>query len=506
MRRLATSADRRYPARGGSIRRILTLLGVLLAALALLVVLLFANWARKPSRQVTVEPAPVAIDGRAVAEVLAEAVRLPTISADVTGPDAASLEALHRLLIERYPRAHAALERRVVAGHSLLYTWRGSDPSLPPALLMAHLDVVPIDDADSWSHPAFAGHLEGDVLYGRGTLDDKQSVVMQLAAVEHLLARGFAPRRTTYLAFGHDEEVGGTGAAAIARLLREQGIRLHVVLDEGGVVMDDVFDGLDAPAALVGISEKGYASVEIVAHDTGGHSSMPPDSTAAGQIAAAVVALEASPRPASLDGPTGAMMDHLGPELSLPMGLVMGNRWLLGPVIERIMAGKPKTNATLRTTTAVTMLEGSIKDNVLPQSARAVVNFRIAPGDSVAGVLQHVRDTVGPQLQVTLLDGIGSEPSPVSRIDGPPWHALATTVRQTWPDAVVAPYLVLGATDARHFADLSEAVYRFAPVRLTSEDLDGIHGTDEHISVQNLTDGTAFYVRLVRTLSEAPSP
>ncbi|MBX2802927.1 MAG: M20 family peptidase [Myxococcales bacterium] len=478
---------------------VVRIVGALVAAVGLLVGVLLVIWGTTSSKQRAVEALPVTVDAEPVIDALAAAVRLQTVSRTagvVESPEA--FDALQALLEERFPLLHGALAKEVVDGHSLLFRWEGTDGSLQPGLLLSHQDVVPVEALQSWDHPPFSGARASGSVYGRGTLDNKGNLITQFAAVESLLGQGFAPARTLYLVSGHDEEVSGAGAKAIAELLERRGVSLAFVLDEGGTVADGVFDGLEAPVALIGVSEKGYASVEVVAQGSGGHSSMPPPHTAAGRIGAAAVALESNPLPATLDGPTGLMIDALGPELGLPMGLVFTNRWLLGGVVTSVMAGDPKTNATIRTTTAVTMLQGSIKDNVLPQRARLVVNFRIAPGHTKESVLEHVRRTVGPDLAVALLGGIGSDPSPISEVQGAPWEALNTAIRQTWPTAVVAPYLTVGATDARHFTDLSRHVYRFTPARLTSDDLGTMHGNNEHISEANVADSTAFYVRFVQ--------
>lgn len=478
--------------------RVVRALGGLAAIGGLFVVALLGNTLRKGSVQRPPPPArAVVVDVDAVASTLGEAVRLRTISHTGGHVDAEAHDALRALLEARFPRSHEALTR-VELGPTLLYRWEGSDSSLAPGLLMAHQDVVPVEDPSVWSKPPFSGAIADGHVWGRGTLDDKQNIVGQLAAVELLLAEGFRPRRTMYFAFGHDEEVGGSGAEAVDDHLARQGIALAFVLDEGGVVTEGVMNGLDVPAAMVGIAEKGYASVEVTAHHTGGHSSMPPPHSAVGTLAKALVAIEDHPLPAHLDGPTGTMLDTVGPELAFPLRVVMANRWLFGPVVEATMSGKPSTNATLRTTTAVTMAQGSPQDNVLPQEARGVVNFRIVPGDTTATVLDHVRDVVPEGVDVAIYPGsIASDPAPVSATDGPAWDALSDSIRQTFPGAVVSPYLTVGATDARHLVERSERVWRFSPMQLTADDLPRIHGIDERLSLLNVERMVQFYVRFL---------
>lgn len=472
-------------------------LGIPAALVGGLALVLLGNTFRKGSRQVEAPPLDVSVDAGPVADTLAAAVRIRTVSHSDGTVDHAAHAELHQLLVDRFPRVHETLHREVL-GDTLLYRWDGSDAALAPGLLMAHQDVVPVEDPSVWTHGPFSGAIVDGYVWGRGTLDDKQNLIGQLAAVEQLLGQGFAPKRTLYFGFGHDEEVGGRGAQAIASHLERRDVQLEFVLDEGGAVAVGVMAGLSAPVATIGISEKGYASVQITAKSEGGHSSMPPPHSALGRVAEALVAVESHPLPARWDGPTGVMLDTVGPDMDFGLRLVMANRWLLGPIVQSKMEAKRSTNATLRTTTAVTMASGSPQDNVLPQEAKGVVNFRIAPGDTTESVLQHVRSVTSEHVEVSLYgQGIASDPAPISRTDGPAWDALNRSIRQTWPEAVVTPYLTIGATDARHLVGRSERVWRFSPVASTSEDLARIHGIDERISVEAVGDLVAFYVRLL---------
>ncbi len=480
-----------------------------LAGLTLFVVglagFLLANTLMHTSKQRQVEPVAVDINAEAVAQRLSRAVQLPTVSAQDGKFDGFVFLELHDLLEHAFPLVHSTLKREVVADYSLLYTWQGSDPSLDPLLLMAHQDVVPVEPGteDTWTHPPFSGAIADGAIWGRGTMDDKNNVLAQLEAVEKLLTDGFQPKRTVHLAYGHDEEVGGTGAIAIASLLKERGIELYMVLDEGGAIVADSMPGVSSAPAYVGISEKGYVTVELIARATGGHSSMPPQHTAAGRIGAAVARLESNPMPASVSGPAEEMLDALGPEMDFGMKLVFANRWLLGPIVKSQMLEKPPSAAMLRTTTAVTMLEGSVKENVLPAVARARINFRILPGDSIESVLAHVRETIDDdQIEVISNGDMANEPSPVSRIDGPQFATVARSIREVYPDSPVAPYLVLGATDARHYTGLSDCVYRFTPNALENADLKRIHGTDEAVGLESYANGIAFYVRLLTNAAQ----
>jgi carboxypeptidase PM20D1 len=302
------------------------------------------------------------------------------------------------------------------------------------------------------------------------------------------------------LAFGDDEELGGgnSGAPAIVARLRARGVRPWLVVDEGGAVTRGLVPGVARPVAVVGVAEKGYVSLTLTARGAGGHSSAPPRHTAAGALAAAVARVEARPFAARTDGAATALLARVAPELPFPQRVVVANRWLFGPLLARLLARAPSSDAGQRTTTAVTMLEGSPKDNVLPSRARAVVNFRLMPGDTQQAVLAHVRAAVDdPAIAVRPL-AAGAEASPVSPDTGAAWGALAAAVRQLFPGAAVAPYLVIGATDARHFAAIAPAVYRFSPVPMTARDLERMHGTNERIAAEDYLRAVRFSAQLVR--------
>jgi carboxypeptidase PM20D1 len=341
-------------------------------------------------------------------------------------------------------------------------------------------------------------------------MDDKGAVYCILEAVESLLAEGFRPERTLHLAFGHDEEVGGdAGALAIAQLLAARGVELAWVIDEGGTVADGMVAAIPSPIAVIGIAEKGSVGIELRVEAPGGHSSTPPPQTAIGILAAAIQRLERSPMPARLGDTTRLMLAYLGPELGLPARVALGNPWLFGGVLLRAAARNPALAAMTRTTTAATIFESGVKENVLPRHARAVVNFRILPGDSVQDVADHVRRTIGDE-RVELQIGVRSvprEPSGVSRVDSEAFRTLQLTVGEIFPEAIVAPYLVVGGTDARHFQPLSRDVYRFGPFEYGADALELAHGTDERISIENLARGMRFYRRFIQnSAGRAPIP
>jgi carboxypeptidase PM20D1 len=471
------------------------------ALLVALVAVLTTRAATLRSRQLAAPATqPISFDSAAAAERLADAIRVPTVSTE-RGPAPDSVFAvLHHRLAIGFPRVRSALERDVLGG-SLLYTWRGTDSAAPGIVLTGHLDVVPVDSGSEgrWTHPPFAGVVADGFVWGRGALDDKASVLAILEAIEALLGEGYAPSRTIYLAFGHDEELlGERGAVRLAGRLKERGARVEWLLDEGGTITRGLLPGVSEAVAVIGIAEKGFVNLELVASDAGGHSSTPPRHTAIGRLARAVNRLEADPFPARFAGATGALLTHTAPEMSFPFRLAFANLWLLErPLLARFTAD-PRTAAAVRTTTAVTMISGGTKANVLPVAARAVVNARSLPGDSAAVVAARVRRVVDDaSIEVRVLPGV-SEPSPVSSPESAGYGAVSRTIRQIYPGTVVAPYLVIGGTDARHYVGLTPTVLRFAPGLETASSPPRAHGTDERVGIGEHAQAVRFYAQLIR--------
>lgn len=483
---------------------------VLLAALAVLVLAVAANTLRQGSRQVEVAPAPpLAIDGPSVADKLAGAIRIPTI-AKLDDPQAGAAEfvKLHAYLQQRFPRVHASLTRELVGQYSLLFTWAGSDPQAKPVLWLAHQDVVPIAPGTDgqWQAQPFGGEVKGGFVWGRGAWDNKANLIAQLEAVELLLAEGFRPRQTLYLAFGHDEEVGGLrGAKAIVALLEQRKVRLDYVIDEGLLITEGIMPGLAKPAALVGIAEKGYLSVVLRLPATPGHASMPPPkgTSAIGMMSAALRRIDDEQLPAGIRGVAREMFETLAPEMGGFQRVALSNLWLFGPVVQAQLEKGASTNAMLRTTTALTIVNAGNKDNVLPGLAEATVNFRLLPGDTRDSVMAHVRSKLGSdRFELVALEG-SAEPSPVSPTQSQSYRHIERTIRAVFPGTLVAPGLMIGGTDARHFTGIADHVYRFSPVRAKPEDLPRFHGSNERIAVANLAELTRFYHQLLKSGAQA---
>lgn len=482
--------------------RVLRWIGFALAVgLLVLAVVMGINTARfsdAAPKRVERAPPPPTLDPMTLGR-LAGAVRIPTISHEGGRYDTAAFASLAAYLAQSFPRTHSTLTRETVAGHSLLYRWPGRDREAGPILLAAHMDVVPVEPGTeaNWTHPPFAGVVADGYVWGRGAWDDKSAVVAILEAVERKLAAGWQPARTVYLAFGHDEEVGGQGSQAIAALLKSRGVRLDLVLDEGSMVIDDLLPGVDPAIALIGVAEKGFASVELTTQAEGGHSSMPTADNAIVRLAGAVDRLVANPFPARMIAPLEGTLDRTGPVMDLPMRVVLANRWLTKPLVLRTMADTPSGSAAVRTTTAPTIFMAGTKANVLPQSARAVVNHRLLPGDTVAGVVARDREVVNDaRVKVTAMPG-ARDPSRVSPTDGAAYAAVGRAVARIFPDALVAPSLVIAGTDARNYEPVASAIYRFLPVRSDPTELKRFHGTDERIAVADYARAIAFYDALL---------
>jgi len=475
----------------------------LTALLLLFAVLAFKTVRFKSLQMKTVPAAALEIPGPAV-ERLSQAIRFRTISYEKDQAALADPQAFQAFIdfIDRsFPRVRAGLKKETIGPAGLLYRWQGKNPDLKHILLMAHSDVVPVaaDTEARWTHPPFDGVVADGFIWGRGTMDDKQSLMGILEAVERLLADGFRPERGVDLAFGCDEEILGlAGAAQIARRLRADGRDYEFILDEGLPIMEGGLPGLTRPVALIGTSEKGYASLNLDVTMEGGHSSMPAAQTAIGVLGRAISRLEANPCPTRFEGPTRDMFRYVGAEIPFPQKTIFANLWLFGKLVLARMGGLPATSAVVRTTTAPTIIRGGIKDNVLPASAHGVVNFRILPGDSVAAVVEHARRVIADErVQISVQDG-ATEPSPVSLADSPAFRVLQKTAVEVFPDVLVAPGLMVGATDSRHYIGLSKNIFRFGPDRMTDEDLKRPHGVNERISEAGYKDGIRFYIRLIR--------
>lgn len=475
-----------------------------LVILAIVIVVLICT-ALFTSKQVRVTPVPrIDIDVKGAAERFAGALRYKTISdRDFSRVDTGAFDGFYSYLDREFPLVRANLKKEIVNGYSILYTWKGSDPKAKPILLMGHSDVVPVEPGTEkdWKYPPFAGKIAEGSVWGRGAQDVKVSVMGVLEAFEYLLAKGYKPKRTICMAIGHTEEVRGeNGNGKIVELLKSRGVRFEAVVDEGGFLSKGMIGGIKSPVAIIGTAEKGYLSIEFAVTSEGGHSSMPPKETAVGILCTAISRLEKNPFPLRISGVTKQMLQTVGPEMPFGNKLALANLWLLGRVVKSQLGGSNTMAATMHTTIAPTMLQGSVRENVLPIKATAVVNFRIMPGETIAEVMDRVRAVIKDDRVKLKALPEAMEPSPVTDMGLPAYKTLERTIREVFPGVVVSPFLMVAATDSRLYIPVSESILRFTPRIETSETLGQMHGTNEHLGVDNYGDIVRFFVQLVKNM------
>lgn len=431
---------------------------------------------------------------------LSEAITYKTISyQDRTKFDFTEFDRFISFLQNSYPTVHNQLELEKINDYALVYKWKGTDSTKAPIGLTSHYDVVPVLEGteSNWEQGPFSGAVVDGKIWGRGALDDKIGVIGILEAVEHLLIDQFEPNRDIYLMFGFDEEIGGEeGALAIANTLEDRGIFFDFILDEGGAIVENMVPGVDKPVGVVGISEKGSATAELFIEGSGGHSSQPKDRTNIGRIANAIAKLEETQFKGDLRGPGEDLFEYVAPEMSFGMKYVFANKFIFEPIIESILLKQPASAALIRTTIAPTIFQAGEQYNALPEQASAIINLRLMPGDSLEYVKNFIEKTIDdPGIRVTVT---GSEATKVSSIDNLPFAAIQQAARNVYEEAVIAPYLMFAGSDAKHYDLVSENTYRFLPVQITSEDLNRMHGTNEHISIENYINSIKFYMELMK--------
>lgn len=471
---------------------------LLLAGLFLLIAVILINTFRMPSRQSQVEALPAPEVTPQALQHFQQALAYKTISyGDPSLFDSAQFIGFRKFLESTYPNFHSKLTREIIAGYTLLYKWEGSNPQLKPVILMAHQDVVPIEEATKtmWTVDPFAGEVKEGFIWGRGTTDDKINLISMVEAAEKLLAENFQPERTIYFSFGHDEEIGGKGAIAVAALLKSRNIEAEFVLDEGGIVTLDKMPGITKPLALLGTSEKGYLSLELTVEQAGGHSSMPAEETSIDILTKALVNLRSQPFPSDLTGSTLEGTEFLGPEMPFLQKMAFANQWLFKGVIIGTYEKSPQSNAMVRTTMVPTIIDAGIKDNVVPTVATATVNLRLLPGDASEKVIEAVKRKIGDErVKVKNKNTFLSEATPVSAASGSGFQKVDEAIKKSYPQTITAPFLMIGATDSRYFYDVSKNIIKFSPMI----DPIGFHGIDERVSLESYKTALWFYENLMR--------
>ena len=438
------------------------------------------------------------IDGEAATNNLAASIRFKTIShQDKEKVSPQEFEGFIKWAADTYPEFHSAMQLEMLE-YTLLFKWEGSDNSLAPILLTAHYDVVPVIPGTEsiWEEEPFAGVISNNRIWGRGALDDKSGVVGMMEAATYLIKNNFQPTRTVYFSFGHDEEIGGGGAAQVTEKLKQEGVQLQWSLDEGSFVNRGFFPGVDKLVAPINVAEKGIMNLLIVAKAKGGHSSTPPKKTAVTILADALIKLENEPLPGSLEGLSAVMFDEVSKHMPFGYRFLFANRWLFGGLLDSQMSSTPVINAMIRTTTAPTMLSGSIKSNVLPIEATALINFRLHPRDSIESVTEHVRRVVGSdQVEVRALGGM--EASGVSSWESPGYEIIASSLSKVYGEVVSVPGIMIAASDTRHYSKVADNSFRFNPFSIVPEDMTGFHGTNESIDADSFVAGIKTYVDII---------
>ncbi len=432
---------------------------------------------------------------------LSEAVRFKTVSYTTDSPvDTFAFDGYKNFIQKSYPLVASKLTMEVFNNFSLLYTWKGKNPSLKPMILMAHLDVVPPGDTAAWEKRPFSGENDGNYVWGRGTLDDKAAMISILESVEKLLGEGYVPERTIYLSFGHDEEISGRrGAGTIASTLKERGIHAEYILDEGMAVTKGMVPMIKKPVALIGTAEKGYLSVKLTAEMAGGHSSTPEKESALILINRAVYRLVNYQMKPRVTGPVNDFINYIGPEMPFYAKAIFANKWLFKGIIMNIYKSSGSGNALVRTTTAPTIIQSGVKDNIIPTKAEAVINFRILPGETTGDILVHIEKVVAdPRVKISPFDSEKSEATISSPANAPGFQFILKSLGQTFPEAVISPTMMLGSSDSKHFTAISDNIYRFAPIVVNSEDMARIHGLNERTLISDFKRGIGFYYQLIR--------
>ncbi len=454
------------------------------------------------SRQLNLEPIKKRdIDPLAMSR-LSKSIQIPTVSKDGWVDTIAFLQ-LDTFLQQNYPLVDSLLEEIQIVPMSKVWKWPGKNSKLLPVLLTGHLDVVPIDPItiDQWDHPPFEGAMDDENVYGRGTMDDKVTVLGIMESVEQLLEEGYQPNRSIYFAFGHDEEIGGrNGAQKIAEYFKNENIYFEYAMDEGYLIIEEGMNGLNQPLALIGIAEKGYLSLTLTAKlKEGGHSSMPTGNSAIGILSRGINKLEKNPFPAKINGATKALFRYASPEMSFPYNALFANLWLTDGLLKRVLSGDGATSALIRTTTAPTILKAGVKDNVMPTQASVTINFRILPGETIESVIAQVKKIVDDERIKVEESGFGNpgNPSPVSSTDSLGFQLIQRSIAEVFPEAVICPALAIVMTDGRHYSEVSKDVFRFLPVMIPRSELSRIHGANERISKENYSQSIRFYRRLI---------
>ncbi|MEO5684292.1 MAG: M20/M25/M40 family metallo-hydrolase [Chitinophagaceae bacterium] len=477
------------------VKKIFGWLGLALLVLAGIVLVITLRAKPWPVSAAIATPYPMPHDA---IQHMSQAVKLATIStSDTSAIDTATFKAFGTFLESAYPMVHKQLSKTRINQFSFVFEWKGQNAALPPIILMGHYDVVPVEAAsiNKWLVPPFSGTITDTCIWGRGAADDKSGVISIMEATEAMLGKGFVPQRTIYLCFGHNEEVSGSGARAIAAYLAEKNVHAEMVLDEGGEITEGKIKDVKRPVAVIGVAEKGYASFELTVQQEGGHSSMPAKETAIGILVAGLDKLKGKNPPSRLTPPTKEFLIRIGSSSNIFLNrMATANMWLFEGVTKGILADKPEGNAMIHTTIVPTILESGVKDNIVPGVAKAIINTRILTGETAKSVEAFIRATLNDdRIQVKKMGNIDSDPSPATAISSAAFKRIESAVNKTIPNVITAPYLMIGATDSRHYRSIADGVVNFLPMT----DSKGFHGVNERLPLRDLQRGINFMMTVI---------
>lgn len=470
---------------------------LLLIILCFLLVILIRTLMFKPTNIVKRDVDDIDFDYEKAISNLQKLVKCKTVSYfDHSLEDDKEFDKLVKMLPKLYPTVCKNLELKKFDGRALLFHWKGKAKG-DPAVFMAHYDVVPVEE-ENWTRPAFEGLIENNIMWGRGTLDTKVTFNGVLSAGEHLLKKGFVPEHDVYFAFSGGEEVNGPGAGNIVKYFQEKNITPSFVLDEGGAVVSDVFPGLKQPCGLVGIAEKGYINMTLSVKSAGGHASAPKPHTPIGVLAKACNDIETHPFPIRFTDPVLKMFNELGRRSTFLYRMIFANLWAFGWVLDLICRKSGgQLNALLRTTCAFTQAKGSNAANVIPPSASMTANMRLSPAETIDSSINYIKSVINnPDIEITLSDP--TEPSRISTTDCDGYKWITNAIEDTWKGCVTAPYLMVQCSDSKNYGVISDRVYRFSATDLTNEEMNSIHGNDEHIRLETIKHAVEFFIRVMR--------
>ena len=477
------------------LKNMLRLLGI--AVLVLIVVILVNTFRIKPWPVVAANTNPQPLPSNAIAH-LSRAIQIQTISInDTSAIDTAAFKTFASFIDTAYPLIKTHLAKTMVDGLNFTFEWKGQDTTMQSIILMGHYDVVPVEAAvlDKWLAPPFSGAIKDSSIWGRGSVDDKNSVISVLEATEAMLAKGFVPKRTIYLCFGHDEETNGTGAKAIVKYLQLKNVHAELVLDEGGEITREKVSNIDRPVAVIGVAEKGYASFELFVQKEGGHSSKPAKETAIDILVSALYKLRIKNPPSEITPPVKEFLRRVGSSsTSFVTRMAANNMWLFKGVVENIVSGTPEGSAMLHTTVVPTVISAGFKDNVIPSTAKAIVNTRILPGETVASVQEYIRAAIkDDRIAIKSVSRFGGDPSAATSVESPAFKRIESAVYKNVANVLPTPYLMIGATDSRAYRSISGGVLNFIP----TTDGQGFHGINEHLPIRDLQCSINFIMTVI---------